>query len=383
MMTALLLCGYALVVAWSASALLTPLTSRGISARLGLTAWLTAMASVLASLLTALGFLVTAAVTSWPGLAEDMCRSVAGRACTPLVYRSVFEFGLSVAAMAAAVTSAVLAWRYGRHVQRARQATRAHAKAAHVTGRRLPGVPGLPDLLGVPGPSGLPDLHGVLRASGSIGASGDFGSRKDSGDRGSPGRGSSGGSGSPEGRRGSEERGGRGGLWSPAGRAVVLDSPQRVAYCVPGRPAAIVLSTGALAVLDPSQLTAVLAHERAHLAGRHHLLIMAARGLAATFPAVPLFTRGPAEVARLAEMCADDVAVRGSGRYTLVAALLAMGTGTAVPAAALAASTCAVEARVERLLEPARRGRRASYSLALAAVTLLLTLVLALIAVLA
>ncbi len=325
MMAALLLSGYALIVAWSASALLIPLTLRGISARLGLTAWLAAMASVLASLLTALGFLVTAAVASWPGLAEDMCRSVAGRACTPLVYRSVFEFGLSVAAMAAAVTSAVLAWRYGRHVQRARQVTRAHAETARMTGRRLPE--------------------------------------------------------------------GRDWLWGPAGRAVVLDSPQRVAYCVPGRPAAIVLSTGALAVLEPSQLTAVLAHERAHLAGRHPLLIMAARGLAATFPAVPLFTRAPAQVARLAEMCADDVAVRGSGRYTLIAALLAMSTGTvvpaaaparpAVPAAALAASTCAVEARVERLLEPPRRGRRARYSLALAAVTLLLTLVLALIAALA
>jgi Zn-dependent protease with chaperone function len=79
-----------------------------------------------------------------------------------------------------------------------------------------------------------------------------------------------------------------------------------VAYCVPGRPAAIVLSTGALALLDPAQLTAVLAHERAHLAGRHHLLISLTRVLATTFPAVPLFTRGPAEVARLAEMCADD-----------------------------------------------------------------------------
>jgi Zn-dependent protease with chaperone function len=315
MMAALLLSGYALIVAWSASVLLTPLTSRGISARLGLTAWLTAMASVLACLVTALAFLVTAAVASWPGLAEDMCRSVAGGACTPLVYRSVFEFGLSVAGIAAAATSAVLACRYGRHLQRARQGTRAHAEVARVTGRRLPGLPGVPGV--------------------------------------------------------------------PAGRAVVLDSPQRVAYCVPGRPAAIVLSTGALAVLDPSQLTAVLAHERAHLAGRHHLLITATRGLAATFPAVPLFTRGPAEVARLAEMCADDAAVRSSGRYTLVAALLAMGTGTAVPAAGLAASTCAVEARVQRLLEPARRARRARYSLALAGVTLLLTLVSALIAVLA
>jgi Zn-dependent protease with chaperone function len=294
MTAALLLCGYALIVAWSAPVLLTPLTSRGISARLGLTAWLTAMAGVLGCLGTALVFLVCAAVTSWPGFAAEVCHSVAGQSCTPLVYRGVFEFGLSSAALVATVTATMLAWRYGRHVQRAQQGTRAHAEAARVTGRPL------------------------------------------------------------------------------AGSAVVLDSPRRVAYCVPGRPAAIVLSTGALAVLDPAQLTAVLAHERAHLAGRHHLLIAATRGFGTTFPAVPLFTRGPAELTRLTEMCADDVAVRSSGRSTLLTALLAMGTGTPVPAGALAASACAVQARVQRLLEPPRRGRRARYSLALSGVTVAL-----------
>src|SRR4029077_5352450 len=103
----------------------------------------------------------------------------------------------------------------------------------------------------------------------------------------------------------------------------------------------IVLSSGALAVLDSAQLTAVLAHERAHLAGRHHLLISLARRLRASFPAVPLFTQGPGEVARLAEMCADDAAARRAGRGTLVAALLAMGTGTPGPATALAATGCA------------------------------------------
>ncbi len=43
-------------------------------------------------------------------------------------------------------------------------------------------------------------------------------------------------------------------------------------------------------------------------------------------------------MARLAEMRADDAAARRSGRPALVAALLAMGTGAAVPAAALAAA---------------------------------------------
>jgi beta-lactamase regulating signal transducer with metallopeptidase domain len=119
----------------------------------------------------------------------------------------------------------------------------------------------------------------------------------------------------------------------------------------------------------------VLAHERAHLAGRHHLLIALTRGLAATFPGVPLFTRGPAEVARLAEMCADDAAARRSGRPTLVTALLAMGTGAAVPAAALGATTCAVAARVQRLLEPAPPARHARNRLALLTAMLLLALV--------
>src|SRR5260370_1182733 len=66
--------------------------------------------------------------------------------------------------------------------------------------------------------------------------------------------------------------------------AVVLDAAQRVAYCVPGRRPTIVVTSAALAVLDPAQLPAVLAHERAHLAGRHHLLIALTRALAPGSP---------------------------------------------------------------------------------------------------
>jgi len=158
--------------------------------------------------------------------------------------------------------------------------------------------------------------------------------------------------------------------------AVVLEDPRPVAYCVAGRPAAIVVTSGALAVLDKPQLAAVLAHERAHLAGRHHLLAMLTRGLAAVFPGVPLFARGSVEVGRLAELAADDAAARSVGRPALVAALLAIATGTAVPAAApvtravppgaLAASGHAVPARVERLLDPPGPAAAAMFGLALA-----------------
>jgi hypothetical protein len=297
MSAALLVFGYALAMAWSVPVLLSRLTRHGISARLGLAAWLTAMVSVLAGAGAAVALLAGAAIAGWPRLAEAVCRSVAGRACTPVVYRSAaFEVPLGAAAAAATLTVAVLAWRYGRAMQKAGRRTRAHAEAARITGRRL-----------------------AVTGDGEAG-----------------------------------------------GATVVLDAPQRAAYCVPGRPAAIVLTSGALAVL---------AHERAHLAGRHHLVISLSRGLAASFPGVPVFTRGPAEVAKLAELCADDAAARRTGRPALVAALLAMGTGTAVPAPALAVTSGVVTARVHRLLDPPGRSRHARYGLALGAVMLVLAAV--------
>lgn len=297
MRPALLVAVYAAAVAWQAPALLARLTARGIGARLGVVAWLTAMASVLACAAVSLWFLAKAAVAGWPQLAATLCRSVAGRACTPTVYRSaLFELALAAGTAAAALIVAVLAWRYGRSVQRSARATQAHGEAARIAGRAVP----------------------------------------------------------------------------RAAATVVLDSPHPAAYCVPGRPPTIVLTRGALNVLEPAQLEAVLAHERAHLAGRHHLLSTLTRALAASLPGVPLFTRGRDAVAGLTEMCADDAAVRLGGRPSLIAALLAMGTGTAVPATALEATSGPVTPRVHRLLEPPRRGRRARYCVALTTVMVLL-----------
>ena len=297
MTAALLMCLYALAVAWCLPSPLLRLTTPGMSARLGLTAWLTAEASVLVSLAVALRSLISAAVAGWSLLAEAVCRSVAGRACSPLVYRSAaFEIPLAAAAVGGALTAAALIWQYGRWLRRSRERTRAHAEAARITGRALSAVSG----------------------------------------------------------------------------AVVLDVPELAAYCVPGRPPAIVLTRGVLAVLDREQVAAVIAHEKAHLAGGHHLLVALTRGLAAAFPAVPLFTRGATEVARLTEMCADDTAARASGRNVLVTALLAMGTGAATPPFALAATAGSLTARVQRLLEPPPRAQHARNWLTLIAVTILL-----------
>lgn len=163
---------------------------------------------------------------------------------------------------------------------------------------------------------------------------------------------------------------------SAASGAVVLEAAEPAAYCVPGRPPAIVLSTGALALLDSAQLAAVVAHERAHLDGTHPLLVMVTRGLAAAFPAVPVFTQGTVEVTRLTEMRADDLAARVSGRSVLITALLAMSTGAAVPPLALAATSGCVTERVQRLLEPSSRSRHARNRLALMIVIALMAVTL-------
>jgi Zn-dependent protease with chaperone function len=59
--------------------------------------------------------------------------------------------------------------------------------------------------------------------------------------------------------------------------AVLVDHAQPAAYCVAGPHPTVILTTAALQALDPDQVDAVLAHERAHLAYRHHRLLAIAR----------------------------------------------------------------------------------------------------------
>ena len=94
MIAAAALLGYAACAAWLAPALLAPLTRRGLSVRAGLAAWLAAMASVLVSAVTGLQFAIRAVAADWPQLTQDLCRSVAGSACTPQVYDSTTPEGM-------------------------------------------------------------------------------------------------------------------------------------------------------------------------------------------------------------------------------------------------------------------------------------------------
>ncbi|MEV8637560.1 M56 family metallopeptidase [Streptosporangium sp. NPDC051023] len=134
--------------------------------------------------------------------------------------------------------------------------------------------------------------------------------------------------------------------------AIVLDHGEAVAYCLPGRRGRAVITTGALGSLAPEQVAAVLAHERAHLRGRHHLVLAAAEALSMAFFRLPLFARARSEIARLVELLADDVAARRHPRVHIAAALVRLATGNA-PAFALGAGGETALIRVRRMLSPA------------------------------
>jgi Zn-dependent protease with chaperone function len=133
--------------------------------------------------------------------------------------------------------------------------------------------------------------------------------------------------------------------------ATLVDADIAAVYCLPGRRGGVVLTTAAVQALDHDELAAVMAHERAHLRERHHVVVAAACGLARTFPGVPLFSTAAREVARLVELRADDVAARDTDEVSVAAALVALA-GMRAPQAALAAAQTAAAARVRRLLQP-------------------------------
>jgi Peptidase family M48 len=136
--------------------------------------------------------------------------------------------------------------------------------------------------------------------------------------------------------------------------AVVLDSDLALVYCLPGRGRQVVLTRGAVRALSRTELAAAVAHEHAHLRGRHHLTLGLLQGLSRAYPPVPLFRYAVREASRLLEMRADDVAAARHGRDTVVAALTAL-TWAPAPAGALAAAQTAVEERLRRLTRPLNR----------------------------
>jgi len=292
----LLLYSFAVVVL--GPRLLTRLTHAGVAPRLGLAAWLAVIGSVVGSWVTAAAFLLAELIGDWnqPGRTViDTCFAALGAVASGRAGLAL-QIGLLTLTAFAGVAVAMLVWRLGRSLVRARARTHEHARMARLAGRHVDGLD-----------------------------------------------------------------------------AVVLDAPERAAYCVAGRPHAIVVTSAAVAALDDRHLGAVLAHERAHLAGRHHLLLAVTRGLATILPRIDLFTTGAAEVARLLEMCADDAAARSHGSRTVLAALLALSGAAPLPVGALGATGVGVLARAERLAAPARPADRVRTRLLLTVVAVLVT----------
>ncbi|MER5846515.1 M56 family metallopeptidase [Streptomyces sp. NPDC002012] len=143
------------------------------------------------------------------------------------------------------------------------------------------------------------------------------------------------------------------------GELAVLRDSRPDAYALPGRPGTpgrIVVTTGMLRALDPAERDALLAHERAHLAGHHHLFIAATEVAALCHPALRTL-RAPMGYAL--ERCADEaaasavgdrrVAARAIGRAAL-ATRAAEGVAQPRPRVALAAAAGPVPRRVAALL---------------------------------
>jgi Zn-dependent protease with chaperone function len=142
------------------------------------------------------------------------------------------------------------------------------------------------------------------------------------------------------------------------GPLVVLPDPAARAFAVPGRPGYVVVTTGMRALLTDRQFDALLAHEQAHLSGRHHRLARLAGLAAAAHPALWWVAR---HVDYLIERAADEAAAAEVGSRRTVAhaigaaALATAGTGPATagrPVLHAAVAHGIVPRRVALLLAP-------------------------------
>jgi beta-lactamase regulating signal transducer with metallopeptidase domain len=131
---------------------------------------------------------------------------------------------------------------------------------------------------------------------------------------------------------------------SPATLWLAHDKP--LAFSMAGRPGVVVATEGLNRHLPAESVAAVLAHERAHLRGRHHQLIAITDAIRATLPFVPLFRQAPAAMGELVELAADVVAARAHGAAALRCALVRVSDQD-VPG--LAMGRDAVDVRLARL----------------------------------
>ena len=175
----------------------------------------------------------------------------------------------------------------------------------------------------------------------------------------------------------------RAGKRTGAAEAVVVQDDGVDAYTVPGWPSRIVVTSGMLAALTPTEREVLLAHERAHAGSCHYLFTTAARLAAAANPLLsPLATA----IGYCVERWADEQAAAAAGSRPLAAraiakAALAATAGPppraqsavllgALPRRAPARGPGLVPRRVAALLAPPPRFRLVPLVLAVALVAI-------------
>jgi Zn-dependent protease with chaperone function len=126
----------------------------------------------------------------------------------------------------------------------------------------------------------------------------------------------------------------------------VLADANPQAFCVGYLRPRIYISAGAVELLSPDELEAVLLHERQHQLARDPLRLACARVLNRALFFLPALIPLSDRYVELAELRADDAAVRGAAgdRGPLASALLAFETGSPPGSAGIAAE------RVDSLL---------------------------------
>ncbi|GAA3192610.1 MULTISPECIES: M56 family metallopeptidase [Streptomyces] len=140
----------------------------------------------------------------------------------------------------------------------------------------------------------------------------------------------------------------------------VLPDGAPYAYALPGgRRDRVVVTTALLQCLEPAERRALFAHERAHLAARHHRFLLAVQLAARANPFLrPLRTA----VAYTAERWADEEAAQVVGSRRTVACAIGktalVSRGTPVVTLAGFAAAGPVPRRVAALLGPAPAARR-------------------------
>ncbi len=142
--------------------------------------------------------------------------------------------------------------------------------------------------------------------------------------------------------------------WGDDRHLRVIEHPTPTAYCLPGLSRRVVLTQGTIDRLPSDELEAVIAHERAHLAARHDLIL---EFFMVVHEAVPPFVRSEAalrEVHLLIEVLADRAAVREVGTVPTARAIVDMAGGPS-PAGSMAMGGAPSAAKVRiGLLEPNR-----------------------------